>query len=339
MKDCAFASMLEAEAETEARCLLTGSAMRPAMEVPRDWRRTEDPRRWSIWWNDRARFGQIHPRPDPDQVAEFYDIDEYYTHADRFEHDERAEARAIGMTGKVLGSLAYRLENGCEPTPDWWRSIIPGENREGLEIGCGDGDRMMTFAPFLKHVRGVEPDPRAVSVARDERGLDVYEGTAESLPEVVKNRRYGLIVFTHVLEHTLDPVLSLGNARDLLADDGVMSIEVPNNGCEGARMMGDAWRWLDVPRHLNFFTADSLRTCAETAGLKVRQVLYRGYVRQFMPDWIADEARIRAMLDGRAVTQDDYRRQVRHSARLFARTMMAHPSRKYDSVRILCSRD
>ncbi|MCB1397876.1 MAG: class I SAM-dependent methyltransferase [Rhodobacter sp.] len=339
MKDCAYVSRMEAEFETEARCLVTGEPMHPAIEVPRDWRRMDDPRRWSIWWADAARFGQIHPRPDPEQIAGFYDIDAYYTHAERCNHDEEAEARAIGTIGKLLGSLAYRFEHGCEPTPEWWRSIIPGAERDGLEIGCGDGDRMRTFSPFLRHVRGVEPDPRAVRVARDERGLDVHEGTAELLPDAVKDRRYGLIVFTHVLEHTVDPVLSLQNARDLLADDGVMSIEVPNNGCEGARMMGEAWRWLDVPRHLNFFTPDSLQACAEAAGLTVRKVLYRGYVRQFMPDWITDEACIRAKLENREATQTDIDRQVRHSAKLLARTMLAPAGRKYDSVRILCSRN
>ena len=87
---------------------------------------------------------------------------------------------------------------------------------------------MRTFGPHLRHVRGVEPDPRAVRVAR-ERGLDVMEGTAEQLPAEVQDRRYDLIVFSHVLEHTLDPVLALANARELLT-------EVPVIG----RLTGDA---------------------------------------------------------------------------------------------------
>jgi hypothetical protein len=117
-----------------------------------------------------------------------------------------------------------------------------------------------------------------------------------------------------------------------------MSVEVPNNACEGRRRMGEAWRWTDAPRHLNFFTPESLVACAEKAGLRVKAVLFRGYVRQFLPDWIVDEARIRARLEGRGVCAADIARQVRHSAALLAATAMAAPERKYDSVRILCTR-
>lgn len=319
------------------RCPISGEKMQPGLLVPFDWRRSDDRRSWRIWWGEASGFGQIHPRPAPSDIAEFYDIENYYTHAEREGHDSARESRQVGALGRLLGSIAYRFEHGAEPTSAWWRSIIPAGARNGLEIGCGDGDRMDTFSPFLAHVRGVEPDPRAAAVARS-RGLDVMEGTAESLPAAILDRQYDLIAFVHVLEHTLDPVAALRNAREVLAEGGVMSIEVPNNACEGARRMRQSWRWLDAPRHLNFFTTESLVACAQAAGLTVKAVLYRGYVRQFMPDWIIDEACISARLERRPVTQADIDRQVRHSAALLASSALAHPSRKYDSVRILCTR-
>lgn len=318
-------------------CPLTGAALSPARPLPMDWRRPSDPRQWSIWWTPDHRFGQIQPRPTPEQVGAFYEVETYYTHVARSEIRAEEESLRPGRLQKILGSIAWRFEHGAEPTSEWWRSVIPQGAREGLEIGCGNGDRMLTIAPHVGRVIGVEPDPAAAKVARG-NGLDVREGTAEDLPEAVKDRRYDAIVFAHVLEHTIDPVLALKNAGDLLTDTGVMSVEVPNNACTGAAMMGDCWRWLDVPRHLNFFTPQSLRACAEAAGLTVQAVLYRGYVRQFMPDWILDEARIVATMEGRAVTQADVNRQVRHSAQLLARTAFAAPERKYDSVRVLCTR-
>ncbi|WP_334193772.1 class I SAM-dependent methyltransferase [Pararhodobacter sp.] len=338
MKDFAGMSETIAPLSIYPCCPLTGSVMHPGLTVPIDWRRPADRRAWQIWWNEDDGFGQVFPRPRASEVASFYDIDAYYTHAERYKPDVEAEAESVGLLGKILGALAYRFERGAEPTSAWWRSIIPPESENGLEIGCGDGDRMRTFGPHLRHVRGVEPDPRAVRVAR-ERGLDVMEGTAERLPEAVRDRRYDLVVFSHVLEHTLDPVLALANARDLLTEGGVMSVEVPNNASEGSRRMGPRWRWLDVPRHLNFFTPESLQDCAEAAGLKVQAVLYRGYVRQFLPDWMVDEARITAEMERRDVTQADIDAQVRHSARLLAATALAEPRRKYDSVRIICTRD
>lgn len=319
----------------EATCPITGGPMRPRLSVASDWRRTADPRKWEIFWSDRAKFGQIQPRPSPQDVAEFYDTDGYYTHSDFIAADSEEQAKAVGLTGRILGSLAYRFENGAEPTDEWWASVIPQSTTRALEIGSGDGDRMRTFTRHVEHVCGVEPDPRAVETARA-RGLEVYEGTAEHLPAEVTAHKYGLIAFVHVLEHTLDPVASLRNAGELLDDGGLLSCEVPNSEAIGAEMMGQAWRWLDAPRHLNFFTMESLSACAREAGLKVEAELYRGYVRQFMPDWLFEEALIKAKLEGRSPTKSDVMRQLRHSIKLFARTALARPQRKYDSIRILC---
>lgn len=331
------AALFARESDLHPVCPLTGASMSPELTIPRDWRRPEDTRSWQIWHSAALDFGQIQPRPDPTDISGFYDLADYYTHADRLSVDPREQCRAAGWLARLLASVAWRFERGCEPTAEWWASVIPPDARNGLEIGCGDGDRMLTFGPMLRHVRGVEPDPRAVQVARA-RGLDVHEGVAEALPEAVKDRRYDLIVFAHVLEHTLDPVLSLRNAADLLNEGGIISVEVPNNACEGRRRMGESWRWTDAPRHLNFFTPESLVACARAAGLTVQSVLFRGYVRQFLPDWILDEARIIARLEDRPVSRADVARQVRHSAALLLATAMAEPVRKYDSVRILCTR-
>lgn len=318
-----------------SRCPFTGKKMRPWLTIPLDWRRPEDGRSWTIHWCDSAKYGHIFPRPDPHDIAAFYDVADYYTHDIDAVGPLDDASRQLGLLGRVLRSAAFRFEHGDEPTPEWWGSIIPQGAQSGLEIGCGNGDRMLTFAPYVSELVGIEPDPRAVEVARN-KGLKVYEGVAEALPREVQGRKFDLIVFTHVLEHTLDPVLSMRNAAELLAEGGVLSCEVPNNECVGMRRMQQNWRWLDAPRHLNFFTMDSLRACAQKAGLRVTGEYYRGYVRQFLPDWMADEAMIRAKLERREVTRADLKRQMWYSYGLFLRTMMAHPTRKYDSIRIVC---
>ncbi|PWE27918.1 hypothetical protein C4N9_13755 [Pararhodobacter marinus] len=338
MKD--VSGLLERTAQSQGaqpRCPLTGTLMTRGLTVPMDWRRPVTSRERQIWWNADHSFGQIHPRPALDEIPEFYDFPTYYTHDDPNSLDSAEEERRIGALGRLLGSIAYRFERGAEPTVEWWGSVIPRGARNGLEIGCGNGDRMKTFGAHVEATVGIEPDQRAAAVAR-EKGLEVHAGTAEDLPPAIRARKYDAIVFSHVLEHTMDPILALQNARDLLTDTGILSVEVPNNASTGSRWMGERWRWLDTPRHLNFFTPDSLRACAQSAGLTVRAVLFRGYVRQFMPDWILDEARITAAQQRRAVTQADIDRQVRHSARLLAATAMAAPEKKYDSVRLICTR-
>lgn len=318
-------------------CPISGEDMRPWLTVPLDWRRPQDPSNWTIHWSDQSKFGQILPRPTPREIARFYEVSDYYTHDPSQSGDWDEASRTLGKLGRLLRSAAWRFEHGDEPTKEWWRSIIPEGATAGLEIGCGNGDRMLTFADYVETLYGVEPDPAAVTVARN-KGLHVYEGVAEALPQDVNARKYDLIVFTHVLEHTLDPVLSLSNAASLLSDRGVLSCEVPNNECKGMRRMQQNWRWLDAPRHLNFFTMDSLKACADAAGLEVQGEYYRGYVRQFLPDWMFDEAMIRAKLEKRTATKSDLMRQMWYSYGLLLRTAFTHPTKKYDSIRVVCKK-
>ncbi|MEG4394201.1 class I SAM-dependent methyltransferase [Microcoleus sp. BROC3] len=103
-------------------------------------------------------------------------------------------------------------------------------------MGCANGELMEELQADGHKVWGVEPDRQALVFAQ-QRGLDVFYGTAESLPPEVKSRQYDMIVMNHVLEHTRDPLLALRNAMSLLVDGGKLVMEVPNNSCIGLKVI------------------------------------------------------------------------------------------------------
>ncbi|MBX3250732.1 MAG: class I SAM-dependent methyltransferase [Myxococcales bacterium] len=305
--------------------------MRPWLEVPRDWRRPNVPGAWALWWSDAGAFGQVFPRPTPSEVGRFYELDAYYTHDSEPDHRESPE----GLFGRALASIAARLDHGVEPVDAWWKSIVPAGARHAIEIGCGNGDRIKMLEPLVGDCVGVEPDPLARAVAV-EKGLTVLPGTAEALPSELSPGTFDFVLFTHVLEHCLDPVRALENAAALLSPRGVMMLETPNQACLGAAERGAHWLWLDVPRHLNFFTEASLRAIAERAGLEVLRSEYWGYCRQFQSTWITQEVNAEARMQDRAPSATDLRRHQRRAASLLLRTASAPPALKYDSVRLIC---
>ena len=111
-----------AEALAWPLCPLTGEAMQPGLLVPGDWRRPDDRRSWRIWHSYGGGFGQIHPRPRPGDIPEFYDIAGYYTHSERDSTDPDLDESRVGSLGRLLARIAWRFEHGAEPTQAWWRS-------------------------------------------------------------------------------------------------------------------------------------------------------------------------------------------------------------------------
>jgi SAM-dependent methyltransferase len=169
-------------------------------------------------------------------------------------------------------------------------------------------------------------------------GLQVLEGTAEALPPEIDGRQFDLVIMSHSLEHCTDPVRALRNVRELMGDEGLAYIEVPNAGCLHFETFRQCSEMFDAPRHLWFFTPDALRMMAEQNGLKVENWRYNGFTRVFTPTWRTWECEIFARLAKRGFAARATRHSMLRSFRLLARSAFAPSQRKYDSVGILTSK-
>ncbi len=300
------------------------------IQVPCDWRRPAVRQGHDILWDKARGFGQVWPRPTPEEVPGFYAMPDYYTHGEA----ERTSRRP-GPGQRLLTRLSWMADNGTEPDAAWWARALGPAPQRVLEIGCGDGSNLMTLASLGHQVTGVEPDPQARHVAR-QRGLCVHDGTAEALPAVLTQSSesadgFDAVTFMHVLEHCLDPAASVRNAVSLLRPGGKIIAEVPNNDCLGARHFAPFWFWLDVPRHLNFFTLQSMTDLFRASGLSILDQCWRGYCRQFAPEWQEAHRQI-ADSFGR---NGDWRVSTASYWVYLARSLAARPERRFDSLRMV----
>jgi SAM-dependent methyltransferase len=229
--------------------------------------------------------------------------------------------------------FAWLADRSTEPDIDWWNKTLGPSRLRILEIGCGNGSNLKTFEQLGHDVTGVEPDAVARQVA-EESGLRVFAGTAEDLPKAFSDGKYDVIVFMHVLEHCIRPDAAVRNARNLLRKGGKIVAEVPNNACTAAEFFGTTWYWLDVPRHVNFFTTKSLQSLFSENGIKPVQTVYRGYCRHFSPSWMSTQALI-----GDRICSNDAKRSGSDYWRYLTRSAFASADRKYDSVRVVGSTD
>jgi 2-polyprenyl-3-methyl-5-hydroxy-6-metoxy-1,4-benzoquinol methylase len=93
-----------------------------------------------------------------------------------------------------------------------------------LEVGCNAGGILKHFADRGFSVSGLEINAEAVSFAKKNTGLDIQEGSLESVNLMEKP---DIIIYSHVLEHLNDPAKELKLIRENLKEGGMLFIEVP----------------------------------------------------------------------------------------------------------------
>lgn len=295
-------------------------------EFPGDWLRPDAPESYQLFWRARDGYGQIVPRPEPGDVAKFYPCGDYYTHGS----GDGWAGGTLSLANRIILHLAWRCDHGVEATPDWWEAMLQPGPKRVLEIGCGDGTTLRMLSGLGHACTGVEPDSKGREVAQ-KGGIEILPGTAEDLPDAVRTRKYDCVLMLHVLEHCIDPERALENARDLLEEGGTLIVEVPNNHCAGRDFFGIAWLWLDVPRHLNFFTRASLTALLESLGFRSLRFEYCGYTRQFSEGWFKQQDHVGAALGlpPRSGTLSRLRYLVASG--------FGADDRKYDSIRVVAS--
>lgn len=93
-----------------------------------------------------------------------------------------------------------------------------------LEIGCAAGGILSFFQERGYEVTGIDLDGDYLEFGRTQ-GLDLRLGHSSKLLE--EERKYDLIILSHVFEHFLDIEQEMAVVRELLSENGMVYIEVP----------------------------------------------------------------------------------------------------------------
>lgn len=249
------------------------------------------PGSWNLYNCQSCGSGYLNPRPTPATIGLAYET--YYTHqqelSEHFEHLSwlRRLQRLLGngyrnhrfgtafqpasrlgvVAAKLLPRLRANIDSGLRHIP----CATPGMRL--LDIGCGNGAFLTRARSAGWEVVGVDPDPRAVEIARG-HGLDIYQGGVEVLDPA--RERFDGITLSHIIEHVHEPLTVLRYCHALLKPGGWIWVDTPNLGAPGNHRYRADWRGLEPPRHLVLFTRDSLIWALRQIGFQaVRDQPYR----------------------------------------------------------------
>ncbi|MBN2257519.1 MAG: class I SAM-dependent methyltransferase [Anaerolineaceae bacterium] len=140
------------------------------------------------------------------------------------------------------------------------------EKRKGtiLDIGCSTGVFIDGMRARGWDVFGIDINKEAISHARDRFGLNVFQG--DLLDTKFNPGQFDVVTAWDVLEHTYNPIKVLVRIHDLLNDDGVLILRIPNWESIDRIIFQKYWIGYDTPRHLFVFTRTVLHSMLEKAG-------------------------------------------------------------------------
>lgn len=196
--------------------------------------------------------------PAPDQIGVYYQSDAYISHTDSNK----------GLFNKVYQRVRkFALANK--------RKLIEHQDAgqtQGkiLDYGCGTGAFLHEMKLAGWDVTGLEPDESARSRASSLINQPVYE---PAMLESLATGSYQVITLWHVLEHVHELHKTVARLADLMDDNGLMIIAVPNHLSHDAHHYGQYWAAYDVPRHLHHFNPQSLKHLLSLHGLEITRIL------------------------------------------------------------------
>lgn len=199
-----------------------------------------------------SQCGLYYLSPSPDDMDKFYN-DSFYG------------------AGSNKASRAFRLSQRIF---QYLRAQIVLKHKRGgklLDIGCGDGEFLMKMRALGFDVAGMEFSDSGAQVAGQKLGMEIFHGDMES-KKLEKLAPFDVITLWHVLEHTPNPREVLNSARNLIADDGILAIGLPNAESVQSRLFRNNWFHLDIPRHIVHFTLESINGLLEEEGFEVVEV-------------------------------------------------------------------
>ena len=153
----------------------------------------------------------------------------------------------------------------------WLARLLPLRGRV-LEVGCSTGEFLVLLRQQGIEVEGVEYSPYAAAIARERFGLKVKEGLVEELQ--IPAQAFDLIVMRHVIEHLYDPVAVCRKLVKALRSQGQLICSLPNGASIEMKVFGHYWHGLDIPRHLQMFSPQTIKLLFEQAGLRLERVKY-----------------------------------------------------------------
>lgn len=142
----------------------------------------------------------------------------------------------------------------------------PVRGQRLFEVGSNIGLFLSVAAKAGWDVAGIEPSVWAVTQGRERFGVDLQQGTVETLD--LPEASVDVLVMLDVLEHLTDPAGALRALRPAVNVDGLLALSTVNVDSLHGRLRGEHWPWF-IRSHLHYFRPPTLVSMVREAGFEI----------------------------------------------------------------------
>jgi 2-polyprenyl-3-methyl-5-hydroxy-6-metoxy-1,4-benzoquinol methylase len=246
----------------------------PIYSGVKDWAFECAPGDWIFYNCLNCKSLYLNPRPTRSSISMAYG--KYYTHDSNLESNSLttklknefmfhkfgiSSLNRLNLKNKWFVSLVNPFIYRKFPLDDL--IILPRGTL--LDIGCGNGDFLITAKLMGYSVYGIEIDLQAFTAA-SKRGLNVWHGSYEILDNI--NIKFDYIVCSHVVEHVHNPLHFLNMVSKSTKSSSMLMLSWPNPNSIVLKWFKKYWRGLEAPRHL----------CLPSTGSVINELTKLGFV-------------------------------------------------------------
>lgn len=226
-----------------AVCMVCGSKNLSAVYSVQDTNENV-PGKWEIVSCKECGTGVLCPFPSDSEISAYY--------SQVFYNEEGARFRGwMESLRHMLASLRGTTLN----------KLMPSKGKL-LDFGSGAGHFAAAQSRVGWDVHSV--DPYSV-VSRNAEACRVIDGYFELL---YPDAYFDAVSLWYVIEHLRDPRAAIAELTRVLKPGGIMLLAQQDFASYQARVFGPNWLYLDPPRHIWQFTANSLIGLATQFGLR-----------------------------------------------------------------------
>lgn len=258
---------------------------------------TED---FSVIECEHCEFKHVVPLPTAQALEDVYSTD-YYTEDKPFYIDHYLED--IDWWNAVYKDRYEALE-----------SYLGGQVGSLLDVGSGPGLFLALGRTRGWQVKGIEPSKKASDYSRTVLNLEVENVFLDANNSKTLGS-FDVINMGEVLEHLPYPIKMLQIAKDLIKQNGLLSLIVPNDFNPIQLILRDQFGfkpwWVAPPHHLNYFSHSSLKKLVESQGFEVLHMESTFPIDMFL------------MMGKNYVGQDELGREVHNLRKTFDKNLLA----------------